>query len=390
MGRSLSPVGSIRILGLMSGTSLDGIDGAIADIEESAGQIAVHCLAAKTYGYEPNLRRRLLALAEGMPHSMAEIAELDDAVAIAFGRVARQLIEESGIQPDWLASHGQTVYHRPPDQQSFGYSVQLGRGVVLAQVAQVPTVSNFRRGDLEVGGQGAPLVPSVDALLFAEPTEHRVCQNIGGISNLTYIPNSPRREGGYVLGFDNGPGNMLIDLAVQHLFQQPFDRDGAIARLGTVDRELIQQWLQQPFFIQAPPKSAGRETFGKGYFFDRLRECQQRGLTPADVVATLTELTVWAIADSYKQFLPNYPDRVLVSGGGCHNPTLMAALSVALSPARVDSTTIFGVAPQFKEAIAFAVLGYLRLHQRCGNLPSVTGARRAALLGEIHHPLLPV
>jgi len=383
-------VGAIRVMGLMSGTSFDGIDGAIAQVDESSGEIAVQCLAAHTYAYAPELRQRLLSLAEGCPHSLAEIADLDDGVAITFGQAARQLIQESGIVPDWLASHGQTVYHRPPGNQRFGYSVQLGRGAVLAQVAQVPTISNFRRGDLEVGGQGAPLVPLVDALLFAEPTEHRVCQNIGGISNLTYIPNSPRREGGYVLGFDNGPGNMLIDLAVQHFFQQPYDRDGAIARSGTAAPELIQAWLRQPFFCQAPPKSTGREAFGAHYFGERLAECQQRGLPPADVVATLTQFTVAAIADSYKQFLPHYPDRVLVSGGGSQNPTLMASLTTMLAPAHVASTDTLGVNPQFKEAIAFAVLGYLRLRQRCGNLPAVTGARRAALLGEIHYPLLPV
>ncbi|HEY9659660.1 MAG TPA: anhydro-N-acetylmuramic acid kinase, partial [Allocoleopsis sp.] len=288
------------------------------------------------------------------------------------------------------------------------------RGALIARLTQTPIVCNFRAADIAVSGQGAPLVPAVDVCLLSHPSYDRCIQNIGGIGNLTYIPaqipaqnsaqnpesktnsaNSPEAQNpkskiqnpkSKILGWDTGPGNSLLDLAIQRLSQGKltFDRDGACAAQGVPCQPLVQQWLQQDFFHQPPPKSTGRELFGEAYLDRCLDDAAPYDLSNADILATLTELTAASIAHSYQAFLPRMPDQVLLCGGGSRNGYLRERLKLNLGSAAVYTTDEMGLNADFKEAIAFAVLAYWRSKNIPGNLPEVTGARQQVLLGEIY------
>jgi anhydro-N-acetylmuramic acid kinase len=372
----------ILAIGLMSGTSVDGIDAALVEISDRHNHLATNLIAGHTYPYPADLKSEILAVCAGEARSLQQICELDDRIAESFAQAAIAISDKSDRKPDLIGSHGQTVFHRPPVGNQMGYTVQLGRGAVIAELTGVTTVSDFRVADIEAGGQGAPLVSILDVLLLSDPAKHRVCQNIGGISNLTYLPPNAIEKQDQVFGFDNGTGNVLMDMATQKLFGESFDRDGAIARQGKPDLELINQWLKQDFFVIAPPKSTGRELFSPDYLEARLAECQD--LSNYDILATLTEFTAKAITKSYRDFLPVFPDEVLIGGGGGRNAYLMERLQDLLKPAIVKRTDDFGMNGDSKEAIAFALLGYLRLKERAGNLPSVTGAKRSVLLGKIY------
>jgi anhydro-N-acetylmuramic acid kinase len=318
------------------------------------------------------------------------LADLDDAIADQFAQAAQRILNQTG-PVDLVASHGQTVFHRPVQGDRLAYSVQLGRGASLARRLGVPTVSNFRRADIEAGGEGAPLVPIVDLCLLSHPQQCRCVQNIGGIGNVTYLPAWDRRQVPQppaILGWDTGPGNSLIDIAMTTLSEGtlPYDVDGAWAAQGTPCADLLHAWLQHPYLHQPPPKSTGRELFGWDYFQQCYAEAQHRGLNPMDIVATLTAFTAATIAQSYRDFLPALPEAILVGGGGSRNPTLMAFLQDHFPDIPVAPTDKAGMPASDKEAIAFAVLGYWRWQRFPGNLPTVTGATSATLLGEIHHP----
>jgi anhydro-N-acetylmuramic acid kinase len=369
----------MRVIGLMSGTSVDGIDAALVDISGSTDDLQATLITGETYPYPAELRDRILSVCAGASLSIAELAELDDAIATQFAQAALN-IQTDQIPAVLIGSHGQTVFHRPPSDR-LGYSLQLGRGAAIAHQTKIATISNFRAADIALGGQGAPLVPPIDAALLRHAIEHRCVQNIGGIGNVTYLP--PVKAGTPIRGWDTGPGNMLIDLAVQRFSDQTYDRDGAWAASGTPNQELVDRWLQQDFFRQAPPKSTGREQFGKDYLEACLADAS--GLSQADILATLTEFTAASIADSYQRFLPQLPDRVLICGGGSRNTYLKSRLQALLSNSIISATDEAGLNADFKEAIAFAVLAYWRYHEIPGNLPEVTGAPKPVLLGEIHH-----
>ena len=381
MINSLSGRTKILAIGLMSGTSVDGIDAALVEICDRNDHLETNLIAGHTYPYPDDLRTEILAVCAGELRSLQQICELDDRIAECFAEAAIAIMAKGVKQPDLICSHGQTVFHRPPITKKMGYTIQLGRGALIAKLTGITTVSDFRVADIEAGGQGAPLVSMLDVLMFSDPTKYRVCQNIGGISNLTYLPPNSIEDQDQVFGFDNGTGNVLMDMATQKLFGEAFDRDGAIAKQGKPDLDLINQWLQQEFFVTAPPKSTGRELFSPDYLAARLAECQD--LNNYDILATLTEFTARAIAKSYRDFLPVFPDEVLIGGGGGRNRYLMERLQDLLAPAIVKRTDDFGMSGDSKEAIAFALLGYLRLNGRAGNLPSVTGAKRSVLLGKI-------
>ncbi|MGB3239154.1 MAG: anhydro-N-acetylmuramic acid kinase [Geitlerinemataceae cyanobacterium] len=375
---------TVRAIGLMSGTSADGIDAALVEITGTEADLQITLLAGKTSPYPKELRAHILEVCAGKPLSMAEFAELDEAIARAFARAALA-IQKNLSTADFIGSHGQTVYHCPPDRQTkLGYSLQLGRGDTIAHLTGLPTISNFRAADLAVGGQGAPLVSRIDACLLSHPQYHCCVQNIGGIGNLTYLPPTDRSFDG-VLGWDTGPGNSLLDLAVQHLSEgkQTYDQNGEWAASGTPCLELVEQWMQHPYFGQSPPKSTGRELFGWDFFQNCLVEIETRDLIPADFLATLTEFTARSIVHSYRQFLPKMPDRVMLCGGGSCNAYLRQRLKIHLGKTEVLTTDEAGLNSQFKEAIAFAVLAYWRTLGIPGNLPSVTGAKQSILLGEI-------
>ncbi|MEO0854597.1 MAG: anhydro-N-acetylmuramic acid kinase, partial [Cyanobacteria bacterium J06648_11] len=244
----------------------------------------------------------------------------------------------------------------------------------------------LRSADMVLGGHGAPLVPRIDELLLRHEELSYCVQNIGGIGNVTYLP--PANSDRVPVGWDTGPGNVLMDGAVSHWTQGEMscDVDGRWAASGTPHNDLVARWLQEEFFVQPPPKSTGRELFSFDDLHRRLRECEASNLTPADGLATLTEFTAATIADSYRRHLPDLPDRVLLCGGGAKNPYLVERLQAQLAPIPVSTTAERGLCPDAKEAIAFAVLAYLRLFEIPGNLPSVTGASDWCLLGELHHP----
>jgi len=391
-----------RVIGLISGTSVDGIDAALVDVVGSQTDLKVQLVAGKTFSYPANLRSQILSVCSGSALSMAELAQLDDAIAQEFATAALT-IQAEYEKAELIGSHGQTVYHRPAGKAQkdsasalMGYSLQLGRGALIAELTGITTVSNFRSADIAAGGQGAPLVSIVDACLLAEPNISLCIQNLGGIGNVTYLPargkegNNDESEifslGEGISGWDTGPANSLLDLAVQHFSggTKTIDAGGAWAASGTPCQALVEHWLESEFFRQAPPKSTGRELFGVDYFDRCLVEAQGYNLSPADVLATLTELTVASIVHSYQTFLPAMPDRVLLCGGGSHNLYLKRRLQSQLHPVQVLTTSEAGLNVDFKEAIAFAVLAAWRVRGIPGNLPQVTGARTPVLLGEIN------
>ena len=380
-----------RVIGLISGTSVDGIDAALVDISGTDLDLKVELVAGATYPYPTDLREKILAVGAGAAISMAKLAEIDDAIALTFAQAAQniQIGHQSAIL---IGSHGQTVYHRPPITRGgeistpLGYTLQIGRGAVIAHVTGITTVSNFRVADIAIGGHGAPLVPRVDAYLLSHPQEGRCIQNLGGIGNVTYIP--PRRDNWLekIRGWDTGPGNSLLDLAVEHLTAgaKTYDESGKWAASGTPCQPLVEQWLNQDYFHLPPPKSTGRELFGVTYLHQCLQDAAAYQLSPADLLATLTELTAASIAHSYRTFLPHIPERVLLCGGGSRNFYLKQRLQLLLASVPVLTTDEVGLSADFKEAIAFAVLAYWRHLGIPGNLPAVTGAPQEVLLGEVY------
>jgi anhydro-N-acetylmuramic acid kinase len=379
-----------RVIGLISGTSVDGIDAALIDITGTELDLKVELLAGETYPYPPALSAQILAVCGGEKLSMAELAGLDDEIACSFAQAALD-IQKSGDRAQLIGSHGQTVYHRPvgsvSSPSSLAYSLQLGRGELIAQVTRIPTISNFRIADIAAGGEGAPLVPKVDAYLLSHPEKSSCVQNLGGIGNVAYVP--PRSNPYWleeICGWDTGPANSLLDLAVQHLTNgaQTYDRGGSWALSGTSCDKLVKQWLHQDFFGQSPPKSTGRELFGSKYLHECLADMEPYQLSPADKVATLAELTVASIVHSYQTFLPQLPDRVLLCGGGSKNLYIINRLQTLLPSVAILTTDEIGLSADFKEAITFGVLGYWRTLGIAGNLPKVTGARQKMLLGDIH------
>jgi anhydro-N-acetylmuramic acid kinase len=376
----------------MSGTSVDGIDAALTEISGQAYAIQAQLIKGVTYPYPAGVRSRILALCAHEPITLADLADLDDAIAHHFV-AAIEALDVDLATVDLIGSHGQTLHHRPPQADRLGHTLQLGRGDLIAHLTGCKTVSNFRVADIALGGQGAPLVPIIDACLLSQGDRDLAVQNIGGIGNVTYLPpwnrdildQSPPAG---IRGWDTGPGNALIDWAVSQLSdgQQTYDSNGDWAAQGKPCQALIEQWLQHPFFLAAPPKSTGRELFGADY----AQQCHQaalaKDLSPADFLATLSDFTAASIELSYRQFLPQLPAEVLIGGGGSRNQYLMNRLRHRLAPAQVSSTDSRQLNADYKEAIAFAILAYWRWHEVAGNLPSVTGAARPCLLGELWVP----
>jgi anhydro-N-acetylmuramic acid kinase len=376
------------VIGLMSGTSVDGIDAALVEINGTEQDLEVKLLEGETFAYPQDLRNQILAICGGKALNIAELADLDDAIAIQFANAAQQIQAQ---QPAALiGSHGQTIYHRPPIKDRLGYSYQVGRGEMIAHLTGIQTINNFRVADIAAGGEGAPLVSKIDLCLLSHPTKTRAIQNLGGIGNVTYLPpKTATNWDAQIFGWDTGPANALLDLAVARLTNgtKTYDQDGQWAAQGTPNQQLLAQWLQQDFFQQSPPKSTGRELFGKDYLEQCWQEMDDMGLGDSDRLATLTELTVASIVHSYRQFLPQMPDEVLLCGGGSRNSYLRQRLQAELISAHIGTTDEVGINGDFKEAIAFAVLAYWRVKSIPGNLPQVTGAAKPVLLGDIH-PLM--
>lgn len=373
----------------MSGTSLDGIDAALVEIDDPAAGTgaddppAWRLLGFRTTPYRHARREEIHAcLLEGDPASLARLhVRLGD----WFAEAALEVCDTAGIDPgtvDLIGSHGQTVWHQPPRAGIRGSTLQLGDPATVAERTGIDVVSDFRARDMAAGGEGAPLVPWADALFFAG--DHpRVLQNIGGMANLTRIP--PRGAGGEIVAFDTGPGNALIDRAVELATNgaESFDRDGRWARRGTVDDALLAALLDDPYFRRPPPKSTGRETYGRLYVERLVADRRPAGAGAwADLIATLTALTARTIGEAVARWAPpGEGGELVVSGGGALNPALMDRLRDAVAPVPVRTSEVLGIDPEAKEAFAFAALAWAHAVGRPGNIPAVTGARGPRVLG---------
>lgn len=360
-------------LGLISGTSADGIDAALVSFEGDSPSL----LGGLTHPWPDLLRRELLTLAQGEGTiDLDQLGRLDVALAAGFAEAAQRLLRETGVPAhavSAIGSHGQTVRHRPGGTHPF--TMQLGDPSVIAERCGIDVVADFRRADVAAGGQGAPLLPAMHAMLLGATGRNRVVLNLGGIANITVLA-----ADGRVSGFDTGPANGLLDAWCLRHRGEAYDREGAFAASGTLDQGLLRRLLDDEYFFLPPPKSTGREHFHLAWLEARLADAAPN---PADVQATLLELTARSVADAIARYAPD-AELVLACGGGVHNPALMARLAALLSPLRLASTAEHGVDPDYLEAMAFAWLARQRMLGRPGNLPAVTGARGLRVLGAIY------
>ena len=393
----------MKVVGLMSGTSADGIDAALVEVEGAplVGQVSdlplrVRLLHYLAVPYEAALREEIFACFRPQTGTVERICRLNFALGEAFAAAALRCIAAAGLSPadvHLIGSHGQTIYHAVDASSPVKSTLQIGEAAVIAHHTGITTVADFRVADVAAGGQGAPLVSYVDWLLFRHRQRRRAVQNIGGIANVTYLPpksqianrKSPIPVLDEPLAFDTGPGNMLIDYAAGRATEGawPCDRDGALAAQGKVDERLLAELMAHPYLQLPPPKTTGREQFGVQFGAEVWERAKALVLRDEDIVATLTAFTAASIADAYRRFLPQMPDEVILGGGGARNPTLRAMLRERLAPARLLTHEDLGFSSQAKEALAFAVLAYEAIHGRPGNLPSCTGASRRVVLGKI-------
>jgi anhydro-N-acetylmuramic acid kinase len=356
----------MRVAGIMSGTSLDGIDVAIADIEGRKMEI----VAFRTTPYSDAVRRAILDVSDA-----ASISRLSFRLGELYAKAVIDLCRRERVALDsihLIGCHGQTIYH-----ESGRNTLQIGEAAVIAERTGIPVVSDFRTRDIAAGGMGAPLVPFVDHLLFQDRSRNRVALNIGGIANITSIPRN-----GSVLAFDTGPGNMVIDaLAGLHTRGRlRFDRGGRIAASGGVNRRLLDKLLADPYYQQKPPKSAGREQYGAEF----VRRLVASGLPLPDLIATATSLTAATVALGIARFAPGC-DELIVSGGGAHNPQIMAHVAAFLPKVAIATTADYGIDVDAKEALAFAILASRTWRRQPSNLPAATGAKRQVVLGKISY-----
>ncbi len=358
-------------VGLMSGTSLDGIDAALLRLQPTHTAYQIELLRFQTFAFDDDLLERLLAALPPNPGSVGEVAALHGALGAAFARAARAIAGD--VPVDYVASHGQTMFHDGAGRSS----LQIGAPFAIRSALEASGCFDFRSADIAEGGQGAPLVPYVDALLLHDANEDRVALNLGGIANLTALP---RR--GEPIAFDSGPGNMPLDAFVRSRTGDPraFDRDGRLSGAGRCDAVALDEMLKDPYFAMRPPKSTGRERFGDGFLRGHAATLAQLSLE--DGAATLAALAVESAARAIREVGFSHA-RILVAGGGAHNPTMMGGLAQRLPDARVEASDAMGLPVDAKEALAFAVLGYETLRARAANVPSITGARRAVPLGAI-------
>jgi anhydro-N-acetylmuramic acid kinase len=384
-------------LGLISGTSMDGVDAALIRVSGPANRPVVEPIAFLTKPYPKEVRSRLMQLSAGASSTAAELSTMNFKLGEIFAAAALKVCRRCGIPPKRLAvigSHGQTIFH-----QGGTSTLQIAEPAVIAERTGVVTVGDFRVADVAAGGHGAPLVPIIDYLLLREPRRNVVALNIGGISNVTVLPAGAGIED--VFGFDTGPGNMVIDALVRHFTngRQAYDRHGRIATQGQTMGPLLTELMHNPFFRKRPPKSAGREQFGSVFASDLLHRTGW-GRSPAasttltmppaakNLIRTATELTARSISGALERFVRPRADfeRLVVAGGGAHNPIIMRRLNELLPGILVQTSDGYGIPVDAKEAVAFALLALRTLDGLPGNVPRVTGARHAVVLGKINRP----
>ncbi|MEP7200695.1 MAG: anhydro-N-acetylmuramic acid kinase [Chloroflexota bacterium] len=388
----------MRVIGLMSGTSADGIDAALIVLDGATDALRWRFVAHAHIDYHKKLRAQILAACNPATSSVDHLCRLNFALGEAFAQAAQQVAQDAGLaldQIDLIGSHGQTVWHDVDSSGRVTATLQIGEAAVIADRTGVPTVADFRVADVAAGGQGAPLVPFADYILFRHPDKYRAVQNIGGIANVTLLP--PHCAPSDVSAFDSGPGNMVMDALVERMTdgRETFDRDGRIAASGHVDGAWLEELLDHPYFQRTPPKTTGREMFGAPYANRLWDDGLARGLAPQDIVATATALTAETIVSALLP-LPvgegwgeGELHELILGGGGADNTTLVRMIAARLPHAhgaKILRHEDFGIPSQAKEAMAFAILAYAAFHHEPNNLPSVTGARRAVVMGKITNP----
>jgi anhydro-N-acetylmuramic acid kinase len=378
----------MKIIGMMSGTSADGIDAAIVELSGQPPNLIWNLIKHIHVPFSDEVQVEIFGCFNPRTSGVDRMCALNFSLGRAYAEAALQLIEQSGLSPqdiDLIGNHGQSVWHIPSGP--YASTLQIGEAAVIAEMTGVTTIHNFRSRDMAAGGQGAPLVSYIDTLLFSHPQTSRVLQNIGGIANGTYLPNSLQiSQGERPFAFDTGPGNMLIDDAIRRISRgaQQYDAGGDLAGGGKVAEILLKNWIDdEPYFHLSPPKTTGRELFGEQYGAALWDQGKKSNLSDADYASTITAFTVVSIADAYRDFMPSMPEEIVVSGGGAYNRTLLKMLAAKTAPARVRTIDDLGMPPDAKEAVAFAVLAYETWHNRPDNLPSATGARKPVVLGSI-------
>ena len=378
--------GKMRVVGLMSGTSADGVDAAVVEIDRGK----VRLLAFDTFAYPVALRRQILDLCRPESARLDDICHYNFVLGEVFADAVIKLCLRSGISIssiDLIGSHGQTIYHQPSSRHYGGRTIrstlQIGEPSVIVQHTGVTTVADFRPRDMAAGGEGAPLVPYADYVLFKSKRLARAVQNIGGIANVTFLPADCKQDD--IIAFDTGPGNMVID-GIMNLItggKKRCDTDGKMAARGTVDKRLLGELLRHPFFRRRPPKSTGREEFGADFAERIYRRAGRKSLADADIVAIVTALTARSIAQAYRRFLSPMPDELILCGGGSHNRTLVEMLHSEMPDVKMLSTNDFGISVDAKEAVSFAILAWATIRGMTNNVPAATGAKKPVILGKI-------
>ncbi len=377
---------SFRIIGIMSGTSLDAVDLALVEIEE--GKIKEYVLRSfRSFPINPDLREKTLQASIPESGDVSLICELNFALGHLYAEGVLNLLYEEGLKGediDLIGCHGQTIYHKP--RARVPSTLQIGEAGVIAERTGITTISNFRSRDIAAGGEGAPIVPYVDYLLFGRSGLNIVLQNIGGIGNFTYLPASGDLN--EVIASDSGPGNLLIDTAISILTEgkQTYDIDGKLAESGKINRKLLSEMMEHPFFERSVPKSTGREEFGRPLVERYLARSREMGLSQKDFLATLTAFTARSIGQTCGEFLVDKGleiDEFIVSGGGSFNPTLMAMLQEKLGEIPCRRYQDLGHNSEAKEAVAMAILAYCTFNRQANNLPGATGARQRVIMGDI-------
>ncbi len=366
------------IAGLMSGTSADGVD--VVLVEESNGNFTL--ISHHFHPYNNTLREMIFHAMNVDKSNVSLICQLNFLLGEEFARAVEEIVEKTGLKPELIVSHGQTIFHIPRPEPSKGWNVkstlQIGEASVIAEKIGVPVVSDFRVRDVAAGGEGAPLVPFADYILFKDYGKSVSIHNIGGISNLTYIPRNACKED--VIAFDTGPGNVLIDMLAKRFFGIEYDRNGEIAARGKIHFDVVEKLLKHPYFSAPPPKSTGREFFNEEF----LKGIE---LAPEDFIATVTFFTAKTIEIAYRKFvMPHGLEEILVAGGGAYNRTLMGWIKELLPEILIYTFEEKGLNSKAREPMAFAILGFYAFKGEPNNLPQVTGASHPVIMGKISFP----
>lgn len=383
-----------RAVGLMSGTSVDGIDAAVVEIMTVNAGIKIKLCAFENIPYSRSVRKKIMELFDVDTSTVDKLGYMNFLLGELFAQAALQVIKKAGLEAediDFIGSHGQTVYHQPQvsneDGYDIRYTVQIGEGAVISARTGIPCVSDFRVADMAAGGQGAPLVPFTEYLLYSDEGKNVLLQNIGGIGNITIIPAG--KNIWEISAFDTGPGNMIIDGLVQKTSKGRllYDPGGEIAKKGTVNDSLLKRLINNPYFDAVPPKSTGRELFGKDYTEMVYQYMLENNISNEDGIATVTYFTAWSIADSYRRYIKPRcsADYIVLGGGGSYNNTLVNYIKTEMSAYNVQTYTQeqLGYSSDAKEAIAFAILADYTVAAKTNNIPGVTGASKAVVMGKI-------